>query len=531
MIYRFDRFTLDLSLGQLSRDREEVAVEPRVFALLCYMIEHRGRLVSKDELVEKIWDGRFISDTAISTLIKTARRVLDDDGKAQRLIRTVHGRGFRFVGTVEELVPAAAGRDLAPGEAPDGAAQETGEQPSIAVLPFRQIGQTGVYGAIAEAVPSELISSLSRLRWLKVLARGSTFRFRDETPDMDAIRTALGATYCLTGEVEIFGSDLALTVELADTRDGRIVWGDRRSGKVEDVHQMRTDIVSLVTAAMELHVSLNEAERARLRAPQTLDAWSLYHLGLRHMYRFNATDNAIAADHFARAVSLEPNFARAHAARSFTSFQSAFVNYGSDRGADIDNARRFAERCLELDPMDPFGNFNYGRSYWLRNDHEFGQTFLARAVGLSPSFSHGMYAHAFTNLMAGLGDQALPMLDEAIRLSPLDPFLYAMQSAKGFSLAHTGDMEQACRWLDAGSRQPGAHYLVSIIAAAVNRMAGKHDQARYWAERTRDLRPDASIEQFFVAYPLRDSRVRSEVHAALRDLGFSEKDDFFPPFG
>jgi DNA-binding winged helix-turn-helix (wHTH) protein len=221
MLYRFDTFTLDLSLGQLSRDGEEVAVEPRAFALLCYLVENRGRLVTKDELVEHIWDGRFITDTAISTLIKTARRALDDDGKAQRLIRTVHGRGFRFAGIVEEVVPAEARHELARDPAPDGAAQEAGAQPSIAVLPFRRIGQTETYGAIADAVPSELISSLSRLRWLKVVARGSTFRFRDQTPDADAIRTMLGATYCLTGEVEVFGSDLALTVELGWAMNGR----------------------------------------------------------------------------------------------------------------------------------------------------------------------------------------------------------------------------------------------------------------------------------------------------------------------
>jgi hypothetical protein len=134
-----------------------------------------------------------------------------------------------------------------------------------------------------------------------------------------------------------------------------------------------------------------------------------------------------------------------------------------------------------------------------------------------------MYAHAFTNLMAGRGEPAIAKLDEAISLSPLDPFLYAMQSAKGFSLAHTGDLEQACHWLDIGSRQPGAHYLVSIIAAAINEIAENHDRARYWADRTRQLRPDASIEQFFVAYPLRDQRLRSAIHAALRDLGFSER--------
>jgi tetratricopeptide (TPR) repeat protein len=134
-----------------------------------------------------------------------------------------------------------------------------------------------------------------------------------------------------------------------------------------------------------------------------------------------------------------------------------------------------------------------------------------------------MYAHAFVNLMRGRGEQAVERLDEAISLSPLDPFLYAMQSAKGFSLAHTGNLEQACHWLDKGARQPGAHYLVSIIAAAINGIADNREQARYWARRTLSLRPDASIAQFFVAYPLRDAGMRRAVHSALHDLGFPER--------
>lgn len=170
---------------------------------------------------------------------------------------------------------------------------------------------------------------------------------------------------------------------------------------------------------------------------------------------------------------------------------------------------------------DPRANF--GRSYWLENDHESGKTFLDRAIGLSPSLFHGMYAHAFTNLMAGRGEPAIAKLDEDIRLSPPDPFLYAMQSPKGFSLAHIGEMEQACHWLDVGSHQPGAHYLVSIIAAAINKVAENDDRARYWAGQTRAFRPDATIEHFFVACPLHDQRLRSAIHTGLRDLGFSER--------
>lgn len=522
MKYGFDDFTLDVTLGQLFRAGKEIQVEPRAFSLLCHLLANNNRLVTKEELVEEIWDGRIVTDAAISTLIKTARRAVADDGKTQRLIRTVHGRGFRFVGPLQRTGSASAvpqtKSDLSEATEPI----PEGGRPSIAVLPFRRIGQTDTWGAMADAVPAELISSLSRLRWLRVLARGSTFRFRDQTPDLDQIRTTLGAAYCLTGDVEIFGPNLTIAVELSDTRSGQVIWGERTSGKTEDVHRIRADIIRLVTSEMELHVSLNEAERARLRPPESLDAWGLYHIGLGHMYRFNAKDNEIAAEYFAKATRLDPGFARAFAARSFTSFQFAFVNYKSNRDAEIENARRFAERCVEIDPMDPFGNFNLGRSYWLRGDHEAGQGFVERSIGLSPSFAHGMYASAFSDLIAGRGEPAIAKLDEALILSPLDPFLYAMQSAKGFSLLHEGDLEQACDWLDKGSRQPGAHYLVTFIAASTNLIAGKTDQARYWAAQTLRLRPDASIGQFFEAYPLRNQQVRRETLKALQQLGFPE---------
>lgn len=519
MRYDFGDFTLDTDIGQLSHAGEEVQVEPRAFTLLCHLVANSDRLVSKDELVEVIWDGRIVTDAAISTLVKTVRRSVGDDGKAQRLIRTVHGRGFRFVGPLRQSIPAGARTEIL---LPAGEPLVEASRPSIAVLPFRNVGQSEGWAAIADAVPAELISSLSRLRWLRVLARGSTFRFRDPLPDLSVIRANLGAAYCLAGDVEIVGRRVAITVELSDTRDGRVIWCETLSGGIDDVHQIRTDIVRLVCSGLELHINLHETERARLRPPESLDAWSLYHLGLHHMYRFTRKDNAIAADYFAKATQLDPSFARAFAARSFTSFQAAFVSYSDDRAIEVENARRFAEKCLEIDPVDPFGNFNYGRSFWLHGDHDSGQTYLERSIGMSPSFAHGLYARSHADMIAGRGARALASADEAIALSPLDPFLYAMHQAKALALLHLGDHEQACQHTDKGAREPGAHYIVLTIAAAINKVAGKDTQARYWHERTIARRPDASIAQFFFAIPVRDPIVREDIYRALKDLGFPE---------
>ncbi len=520
MRYRFAPFTLDVDRGLLLEGERNLAIEPRGYALLALLVMNHDRMVTKDEIVEKVWDGRIVSDAAIATVIKTTRKVLGDDGVAQKYIQTVRGRGVRFVGTIAAIMPATVHAFEDP-----AAAEKTPEissRPSIAILPFQMVGYSENYGAIADAIPAELISCLSRLRWLKVVSRGSSFRFRQDDPDLTAIHQVLGVNYCLTGLVEIFGAVIAVSVELSDTRSQTVIWSERFSGTVNDVNQTRNDIVTHLISALELHVPLNEAERARLRPPENLDAWSIYHLGLQHMYRFNRADNLIAAGHFERATKLEPGFARAFAARSFTSFQSAFLKYSKDPDAEVEDARRFAEKCVELDPVDPFGNFTLGRAHWLRGDPEAGMPWIDRSVELSPNFAQGFYAHGWADVMAGRSVDALKQLETAIALSPLDPFLYAMRSARGLAYLQLEDYDNAILWAEKGARAPGAHFLIGAIAAMICKIGGDEQKATYWANKFKDRRPDASLKMFFDAFPFEDREMRNLMTTALVSIGLRD---------
>lgn len=520
MLCRFDQFTLDIERGLLSEAGRDVAIEPRAFALLVFLVVNRDRMVTKDEIIEKLWDGRIVSEAAIATVIKTTRKVLGDDGVTQKYIRTVRGRGVRFAADVKTAFPARASTlDDHPGST--GGAEHS-KRPSIAILPFRMVGYSQKYGAIGDAIPAELISCLSRLRWLKVVSRGSTFRFRQEDPDLSDIRDALGVNYCLTGLVEIFGAVIAVSVELSDTRSKAVVWSERFSGTISDVNATRNDILTHVISALELHVPLNEAKRARLVPPENLDAWGIYHLGLQHMYRFNRKDNEIAAGHFERATTLEPGFARAYAARSFTSFQTAFLKYSADATKEIENARRFAEKCVELDPVDPFGNFTLGRAHWLKGDPEAGMPWIDRSVELSPNFAQGFYAHGWADVMAGRNVEALKQLENATALSPLDPFLYAMQAARGLAYLQLEDYDNALLWAEKGARAPGAHYLIGAIAAMVSKISGDEKKATYWAEKVKKRRPDASAATFFNAFPFEDSDMSRSMRKALVSVGLRE---------
>jgi len=527
MIYRFGPFELDLARFELRTAGVPCAIEPQVFSLLAFLVEHRERLVSRDEIIEKVWDGRVVTDSAVASRVKSARKALGDDGKAQRYIKTVHGQGFRFVAEVhaERDEPAVrAARDSGPTDSdqpgPAPLAAEASSQPSIAVLPFQPLGEAGPYAAIADALPHDLITELSRLRWLFVTARGSSFRLRAMDPDMREVGRLLGVRYCLSGTVEVTGRRLAVTTELVDARGGGIVWAERYTGSIDDVHAVRTEIRSKILTALEIQIPLHEAAQARLVSTENLDAWAAYHLGLQHMYRFNRVDNAVAAELFGRAVAQDPGFARAHAGLSFVHFQTAFMHQSEDIAGETALARSCAQRGLDLDPLDPFVNFTMGRSFWLEGDLERGLAWLERATSLSPNYAQGIYARAWTETLAGKGLAGREHVDLAMRLSPLDPLYYAMLGTRAFTHMAEGEDQDAANWAERAARSPGAHVLIAMIAAAAEELAGNAVRARAWATNVRERSPRLSRQDFFRAFPMKSEAMRSQVSAALEKLGF-----------
>jgi TolB-like protein/Flp pilus assembly protein TadD len=523
MLYRFGAFELDMARFELRVDGEPCRVEPQVFSLIALLVENRERLVSRDEMIEKIWDGRIVSDAAISSRIKSARQALGDDGKAQRYIRTIHNQGLRFVAPVQatrgdtaariESIESVAGEACAPNDAGTS-------RPSIAVLPFRLIGDAGPYAAIADALPHELITELSRLRWLFVTARGSSFRLRDPDADMGGIGRLLGVRYALSGTVEVAGANLVVTVELADTRDSSVVWAERYSGAVDEVHAVRADIRSRVLATLDVRIPLHEAKMARLAVTEQLDAWSAYHLGLQHMYRFNRRDNEDAARLFSLAIARDPGFARAHAGLSFVHFQTAFMRHSDDLRGEFELARRCAERGLELDALDPFVNFTMGRTFWLEGDLESALAWLERATSISPNYAQGIYARAWSETLAGRSREGREHVDLAMRLSPLDPLYYGMLGTRAFAHMAQGEDTDAAAWAERAAHSPGAHVLIAMIAGVAHSLAGDAARAESWAANVRSRSPALTSADFFRSFPMKADAMRTRVADALRRLGF-----------
>jgi TolB-like protein/DNA-binding winged helix-turn-helix (wHTH) protein len=527
MIYRFGPYELDMARVELRASGTRRDLEPQVFALLALLVENHNRLVSKDEIFEKVWDGRIVSDAALASRVKSARRALGDDGKSQVFIRTVHRQGFRFVANVRavgdtEVTSAGKTGTLGAAEGGGPAVQypDQSSRPSLAVLPFRLIGDDGRYAALAVALPAELINELSRLRWLFVTARGSSFRLHASDTAVSDVGRLLGVRYCLSGTIELSDRRLVVAVELVDTADGGIVWAERFAGLIDDVHAIRTDIRTQVLMALEIQIPIHEASLARLRPIENLDAWAAYHLALRHMYRFNRADNAAASALFQRAVALDPLFARAHAGQSFIHFQTAFMGYADDVVEKTALARCCAERGLELDPLDPFVNFTMGRTYWLDGELENSLNWLKRSTSISPHYAQGIYALAWTEALSARPEEGRVHVNLAMRLSPLDPLHYAMLATRAFTHMAVGEDAEAANWAEQAARSHGAHVLIAMIAGVAHTLNGDSMRAAQWAGTVRERNAAMNREHFCRAFPMKSDAMRARVLQALASLGF-----------
>jgi TolB-like protein/Tfp pilus assembly protein PilF len=524
MIYRFDQFELDTARFELRENGVPHPLEPQVLDLLFLLVENRERLMSKDEIFEKLWAGRVVSDSALMSRVKTARQALGDSGKTQRFIKTIYGKGFRFVAEVKAM--CEPGLKLTAYDAKVARETELTQgneeplRPSIAVLPFHSLAEVDDHDILADGLAHELIMEIARLRWLFVIARGSSFQFRGPGIDVREVGRLLGVRYCLSGELEVSAQQLTVTAELVDTRTAEVIWGERYNGYIDEIHAMRAEIKSKILMSLEIQIPLHEAAGARLVSSENLDAWSAYHLGLQHLYRFEEAGNAAAAELFGRAVDLDASFARAHAGLSFVHFQTAFMHHSDDIAGETALARSCAQRGLDIDPLDPFVNFTMGRSYWLETDLDRARAWLERATSLCPNYAQGLYALAWTNTIAGAELGGREQIDQAMRLSPLDPLYYAMLGARGFTHIAKGEYAEAVVWTDRAARSPGAHVLMALLAAASQVLAGNAAQAAAWATEVRGRRPALNSADFFRGYPVTAEPMRTKIAKALQGLGF-----------
>ena len=508
---------IDPTLREVRREGTPVKVEPMVFDLIVYLIENQARVVSKEDIIEAIWEGRAISDATLSGCIKAARQVLGDTGRAQRMIKTYHRRGFRFVGVRQSAPVTKALTDPASQPCADEVDLTPPVRPSIAVLPFTTLGGQGDEMLFAFGLQHDITVRLARTRWLFVSAQASARRFRFEEATPQAIGQALGVRYLLHGTLLRAADRIRLTIALTDTENDAEIWGNIFDRRIEDIFVIQDEIGDRTVSNVEVEIELKERQKA-LRRPTSLDAWSAYHCGNDCLYRFSPAAHEQAEAYFQLAARLDPRSARTHAGLSFLHWQRAFFESGADRRDDIARATDFAQHAVSLDPLDPQARWSLGRTAVLSGDLDHAVEELSVAVDLNPNFAKAHFSLGYGKLFKSGSAEAIDDAAKARRISPHDPMSFAYMCLFAETYALAGESDRAIVWAKRAARQPRAHHHIIAIAAWCHEMAGAHDCARRYMAKVLRQRPGYSRAEFFRAYPYAGP-ARSVVDGALRRLG------------
>ena len=546
MQFGFGEHSLDTDRRELRRGDALVALEPQVFDLLVYLVQNRDRVVSKDDLLEAVWGGRIVSESALSSRITAVRKAVGDNGEAQRLIRTVPRKGIRFVGDVrEEQRPAPSLRALsaaamdepmlprAPlGNGGDGLTAEIGrprspEMPaargardrhpswraivavigalgllasvlavwnwrslwfgeprpvprlSIVVLPFANLSDDGKQEYLADGITDDLTTDLSRITGMFVISRNTALTYRNKSIDAKQIGRELGVRYLLDGSVRRSGNQVRVNAQLIDTENNAHLWAERFDRDIGDVFALQSEITSRIAVALNLELIGAEAARPAVR-PDALDYILRARAALLKPPGPGSYAETIGL--FERALELDPGSSEAQSMLSAVLVSRVIEGMTNSPKADIARAAELADKALAIAPGSFFPHFARALVSRTQGRCEDAIPEYETAIALNRNWANAIAALGMCKVFTGSIEEALPLLEQAIRLSPRDAYSALWYNWIGRVHLLQSRTDEAVLWFERARRaNPALLYVHSYLASAYGL---KGDAERAAAELT-----------------------------------------------
>jgi adenylate cyclase len=432
LFYLFEDFGLDTDRRELYRGASPMPVEPKVFDLLEYVIRNRDRVVSKDDLIAAIWNGRIVSESALTTCINAARSAIGDNGETQRLIRTLPRKGIRFVGSVREKEgrPPA----VAPGDAGTGSSRQTialPDKPTIAVLPFTNMSGDPEQEYFSDGITEDIITDLSKVSTLSVLSRNTTFTLKGKAVEIREIAQRLQVSHVIEGSVRKAGGRVRITAQLIDASKDSHIWGERYDRDLNDIFVLQDEIAQTIVAALKIRLLPEDKEAIESRSTKDPKAYQLYLLARFYKEHYHhPRPLRIALNFCRRALEIDPGYARAWAQAAIC--EAALFMLGASEEAGLSAA----EKALTLDPTLAEAYAAKGLAL-----NQLGESALAIAaheesLRLAPDSYVVRSCFAHTNMVLGNYEAAIEHNERAAQLLETDYFCISLAVGCHFALGH-----------------------------------------------------------------------------------------------
>jgi len=514
--FKFDNHILDIDRRELRRNDNLVAMQPQVFDLLVHLLMHRDRVVTRGDLIALVWGGRIVSDSTLDSRINAARNAIGDNGKEQRLIRTIPRKGIRFVGVVK--APCDAQTATMPEAEQPRPALTLPDRPAIAVLPFDNMSGEREQEYFSDGISEDIITALSKLRWFFVIARNSSFTYKGKPVHLRQVASELGVRYVVEGSVRRSGDRVRITAQLNDTATGSHIWAEHYDRMLTDVFAVQDEITDAIVTAIEPQIYAAENFRSRRKPPNSVDAWDLVMRALSHHWRVTRTDSLTAQALLERAITIDQNYGQA------LSLFATNHMFGVHLGwADLATAAPVAERAalaaIAADNDDAWAHTALASVYFStrRLDHALAEFELA--LQLNPNFSLAQGYYALALCYSGRWMDAFAATQRAIRQSPRDPSSAIYYGVAAYAQFVGRNYEKAIALARDATRQRGdltGAYRVLTVAAGMN---GQIELARSALDELRRTQPNISLAWIATQLPWKHDADREHYLEGFRRAG------------
>jgi TolB-like protein len=477
----FGPFRLDLSRPELRRDGQPVRIHRRALGILCALAEAKGEIVSKDELMARLWPGRIVEEGNLHVHVSGLRKALDEHGEGHSHIVTVPGRGYRLT-NLTGLRSVQRAEGSLPPQLP------LPEKPSIAVLPFQNMSGDPEQEYFADGMVEEIVTALSRIRWLFVIARNSSFTYKGQAVDVKQIGRELGVRYVLEGSVRKAGRRVRITAQLIEAESAAHLWADHFDGSLEDVLDLQDQVAISVAGVIEPALRAAEIRRAVERPRPDPTAYDLYLRALRPTDSWEEQDYREALDRLSAVIKQDADYGPALALSAF--YHMALYGNGwtddpeATRQMTICLARR-AVRSAGAD-AEPLGRAAYVLAY-CGEDIDAATALIDRSLRINPSYAQGWRWSAWIRLWAGSPDVAIDHLERSMRLDPREKGGTLM--SKGIAHFFARRLDQARTMLLLSLQQHPDWIPTNRFLAACYAHLGQLDEAKMMIKRLRTLTP------------------------------------------
>ncbi|WP_271590632.1 winged helix-turn-helix domain-containing tetratricopeptide repeat protein [Bradyrhizobium sp. CCBAU 53415] len=493
LLYSFSDFTLDTERRELRQGAETISIAPQVFDLLNYLIRNRERVVSKDDLIAGVWNGRIVSDAALTTRINAARSAIGDTGEKQQLIKTLPRKGFRFVGAAQEA--------RRPANETVRAVERTGDTPprlSIVVLPFTNLSGDREQDYFADGVTDSLTTDLSRIAGSFVIARNSAVSYRARAVDVRQVGRELNVRYVLEGSVQRSGKRLRINVQLIDAISGQHLWGERFEKPVVDLFDMQDEIVSRL--ANTLGAQLIEAEARRAERTPHPDAMDLYFQGRAWLMNgFSLECVTQARSFFERSLEFDPGNVEAMIGLANVD-RAVGASFTTDDGpARFAAAEAMVNKALSIRPNHTSAHLTRGWIQIFTNRAAQGIREFEHVLALDSNRPSAHAALGFAKFYMGRAAETEGHILEALRLSPRDVETYLWACFVGVAKLQLGSDVEAVSWLRRSTEANRNFPLAHLALAAALGLTGALDEARTAARTGLALNSGFTIRRFVTA--------------------------------